>query len=208
MSTPTTSLAEVFADMGVRDAVKAAAKAAALTAAAAAKNNSVVAAKNNNAAVLLSMLEQKHGQMWIIKDFDKLEGRYIGSGKCPGIVQTYGGLPRVRNWLEGPRVKGNPVIPCGTAIATFVNGKYPNLQTGNHTAIYVDQHPVKGVLIFDQWKFNDPTKQSKPAGYRWVPFGDGRTNRSNDGTAFSIILTRKGAAPSANIGNAILVPET
>jgi hypothetical protein len=126
---------------------------AALTAAAAAKNNSMVAAEKNKTAAfdaMMAAIAQKQGQMWVIKDFDALKGKVVGSGKCPGIVQSHGGLPQVKVWFEGPKVRGLTAIPYGTAIATFVNGRYPNWQTGNHVAIYIDQHPAKGVLVFDQ----------------------------------------------------------
>ncbi|MGH6928399.1 MAG: BPSL0067 family protein [Dongiaceae bacterium] len=205
MASPHTSLTEMFASHGAHaaattGAVTAVAAAqnntrvataetrlAALTAAAAAKNNSMVAAEKNKTAAfdaMMAAIEQKQGQMWVIKDFDKLEGKVVGSGKCPGIVQSHGGLPLVKAWFEGPKVRGLSVTPYGTAVATFVNGRYPNWETGNHVAIYIDQHPAKGVLVFDQWT-------GEPAGYRWMKFGDGVSDRSNDGAALSIILTRK-----------------
>lgn len=206
MASPNTSLAKMFAQQGAdalakTGAVTAVAAAknntrvataecrlAALTAAAAAKNNSMVAAEPYRA--MMAMIEQKQGRMWVIKDFEKLEGEMVGSGECPGIVQTHGGLPMVRFWFEGPKVRGLSVIPLGTAVATFVDGKYQNWEHGNHVAIYIDQHPAKGVLVFDQWKGDVPEDDS-PAGYRWMKFGDGVRDRSDDGAALSIILTRK-----------------
>lgn len=207
MASPHTSLAEMFASHGEQAAAKAGAatavaaaknntrvataeaRLAALTAAAAAKNNSMVAAEKNKTAAfdaMMAAIEQKQGQMWVIKDFDKLKDKPCGSGKCPGIVQTHGGLPLVKFWFEGPKVRGLSVIPYGTAVATFVDGTYPNWETGNHVAIYIDQHPAKGVLVFDQWT-------GEPAGYRWMKFKDeaGIVDRSDNGTALSIILTRK-----------------
>lgn len=42
------------------------------------------------------------------------------------------------------------LLTKGTAIATFVNGKYPNKPTGNHAALYVSQD-ASGVTVVDQW---------------------------------------------------------
>jgi hypothetical protein len=206
MASPSTSVGKMYADA----AAEAAGKAQALTAAAAAKNNSFVAtadgrlaaltaaaaAKNNSMVAaapfnqMMAMIEQRQGRMWVIKDFEKLEGQLVGTGQCPAIVQTHGQVPKAEFWFEGPRVRGRDVIPYGTAVATFVNGRYQNNKHGNHVAIYIKQHPVDGVLVFDQWTHEDPEKR-KPAGPRWMPFGDGVTDPSNDGAALSIILTRK-----------------
>jgi hypothetical protein len=182
MASPNTSLAEVLRLQGL-DAMRS---TGAVTAAAAARNNSMIAARLNNEAVLKAMIDRAQGQMWVIKDFDKLRDTVVGSGKCPGIVQSHGGLPLVRFWFEGPKVRGTPAIPYGTAVATFVDGKYPNWEHGNHVAIYIDQDPVKGVLVFDQWT-------GQPAGYRWMKYKDeaGIVDRSNNGSALSIVLTRK-----------------
>jgi hypothetical protein len=180
MASPNTSLAELARQQAL-DVMRS---TGALTAALVARNNSLIAAQKNNEAALQAMIDRLNGKMWVIKDFDKLRGKVVGSGQCPGIVQSYGGLPLVRFWFEGPKVKGTPAIPHGTAVATFVNGKYPNWKHGNHVAIYCDQDPARGVLVFDQWT-------GEPAGYRWMKFGDGVSDRSNDGAALSIILTAK-----------------
>jgi hypothetical protein len=180
MAPPNTSLAELARLQGL-DVMRS---TGALTAALVAKNNSLIAAQKHNEAVLQSMIDRLNGKMWVIKDFERLKDKVVGSGQCPGIVQSHGGLPFVRLWFAGPKVKGTPAIPYGTAVATFVDGKYPNWKHGNHVAIYIDQDPVKGVLVFDQWT-------GQPAGYRWMEFGDGVTDRSNDGAALSIILTAK-----------------
>jgi hypothetical protein len=182
MSTPTTSLASLHAHTLALEARKASVRAAAQSAAIITKNASAAAALANNQAVFDKSIA--HGKMWVIEGFEKLKGKAVGSGQCPGIVQAYGGLPKTKEWFEGPKVKGNPMIPYGAAVATFVYGKYPNLAHGNHVAIYIDQDPAKGVLVFDQWT-------GHPADYRWMPFKDGITDRSNDGAALSVILTPK-----------------
>lgn len=126
-------------------------------------------------------------QMWIIKDFEKLEGEVVGSGQCPAICQSHGGMPHSSQWIEGPKVKGKTDLPSGTAIATFINGKYPSKSHGNHVAIYISQD-AKGITVFDQWV-------GRPAGYRVILFKKGSGDPSNDGDAFSVILTSKPVTP-------------
>lgn len=129
-------------------------------------------------------IEALQGKMWVITGFEKLAGKVVGSGQCPGIVQSYGGLPLTKTWFAGPKVRDRTIIPAGTAIATFVNGRYPNKAHGNHVAIYVKQDSAKGLYVFDQWT-------GRAAGYRWMKWGDGVSDPSNDGAAMSIILTSK-----------------
>ncbi|TXL70879.1 BPSL0067 family protein [Vineibacter terrae] len=172
-----TSLTELFRQQGLG----ALARIGAMTAVAAALSNSATAARQG----FLQNVAQR-GKMWVIKGFEKLEGRVVGSGQCPGIVQSFGGLPLTAQWFEGPKVRGNPYIPYGTAVATFKSGRYANQKHGNHVAIYISQNPDKGVLVFDQWT-------NRPAGYRYMKFldGDGTLDPSNNGAALSIILTPK-----------------
>jgi hypothetical protein len=177
-------LSTSLADLIAQRALAVIASVVVQSAAKAALNNSAAAAGQSNAAALQKLIDDKNGQMWVIKGFEKLEGKVVGSGQCPGIVQSYGGLPLTKFWFEGPKVKGLDAVPYGTAIATFIGGKYKSLKHGNHVAIYIRQDPVKGLLVFDQWT-------GQPAHYRWLEWGDGVTDRSNDGAAMSIILTAK-----------------
>lgn len=91
-------------------------------------------------------------------------------------------------WKEGKAVKGNRMIQKGTAIATFVNGKYPNHGHGNHAALYVSSD-AGGIWVIDQWK-GDPKKPKVSKRYllskgKWK---DGRyIDPSNNANAFSII---------------------
>ncbi len=176
MPTPNTSLRRIH-ELQALDRM---AELGAMTAAAAARNNSMAAAHKG----FLLQVEQL-GKMWVIKDFENLNAP-VGSGSCPGIVQDHGGLPLTSTWFAGPKVRGNPYIPYGTAIATFVNGKYPNQKTGNHVAIYISQDPANGVLVFDQWTGQAPH-------YRYMRFldNDGVADRSNNGAALSMILSPK-----------------
>jgi hypothetical protein len=107
-----------------------------------------------------------------------------GNAECiEFIVQTLGG-PATGAWQEGAKVKkGDNTILPGTAIATFVNGKYPQHgSSGMHAAIYLEQNAM-GIQVLDQWRAQGMVKERT---IRWnVPAG---TSKSNDGNAFSVIL--------------------
>jgi hypothetical protein len=47
-------------------------------------------------------------------------------------------------------VIGNKTIVEGTAVANFVNGRWPRLSHGNHSAFYLGQ-VSDGIYIIDQW---------------------------------------------------------
>lgn len=81
--------------------------------------------------------------------------RPIGSGQCVELVQQASNAPHTSAWREGDRVLGNTNIPIGTAIATFINGRYLNKPHGNHAAIYMGQDK-NGIKVIDQWKGQIP----------------------------------------------------
>ena len=51
----------------------------------------------------------------------------VGSGECAALHMYYTRIGKAAGWVEGEKVKGHETIKRGTAIATFVNGKYPNI---------------------------------------------------------------------------------
>ena len=77
--------------------------------------------------------------------------------ECVSLVRHFAKAPPARMWREGEKVAGNKNILPGTAIATFVNGRWPNLKKGNHAAFYIGQ-VSDGLYILDQWK--SPTKKA------------------------------------------------
>jgi hypothetical protein len=84
-------------------------------------------------------------------DVDNLEGKpLIGSHQCVALLQHYVSARPTSAWREGKKILANPSIAKGTAIATFVNGKYPNKISGNHAALYLSQD-AGGIWIMDQW---------------------------------------------------------
>ena len=96
---------------------------------------------------------------YIYAKVDDLEGTdKVGSKQCVALVQTYAKLPVTGEWTEGAAVFGNDKVVKGTAVATFVDGKYKSLPTGNHAAFFVSQD-AKGIWIMDQW--NDPVRKPK-----------------------------------------------
>jgi hypothetical protein len=69
-----------------------------------------------------------------------LEGEnLVGNHQCVALVQHYTRAPHTSSWREGSRVLDAVNIPIGTAIATFVNGRYPNHAHGNHAALFISR---------------------------------------------------------------------
>ncbi len=92
--------------------------------------------------------------MYIFNDVDQLEGKdKVGSKQCVALLQHYARLPNTTSWLEGSVVMGTFSVSKGTAIATFVNGRYQNNSTGNHAAFFISQD-ARGMWIMDQWRDN------------------------------------------------------
>lgn len=75
----------------------------------------------------------------------------VGTFECVALVQHYTNAPITSAWSEGERVMGNKTLSPGTAIATFVDGRYPNSAHGNHAAFYLGQ-VSNGIYVVDQWK--------------------------------------------------------
>lgn len=84
--------------------------------------------------------------------------KIVGNGECVTLVKALTGAPASSLWKEGAKVKEllkNSELAEGTAIATFVNGRYLNLPHGNHAAIFVRSVPG-GIEVFDQWHRHNP----------------------------------------------------
>jgi hypothetical protein len=83
---------------------------------------------------------------------------------------------------------GNLATAKGTAIATFVNGKYESHSTGNHAAFYISQD-AGGIWVMDQWA-NDTTKPKVSKRYlrkKGTSTNGGYIDPSNNAEAFSAI---------------------
>ena len=81
----------------------------------------------------------------------------VRNKECVALVQHYvTTLPITTTWKEGKAVLGNKDIVKGTAIATFIDGRYLSLRKGNHAAFYISQD-ANGIVVMDQWA-DDPNK--------------------------------------------------
>ena len=97
---------------------------------------------------------------YIYSDVAELKGKpVVGSRHCVALVQHYAGAPVTANWREGETGVGNATIKPGTAIATFIRGRYPNRAHGNHAALFMGQ-AINGIYIADQWKADGKTEIS------------------------------------------------
>lgn len=83
----------------------------------------------------------------------------VGTRQCVALVQEYAGAPTTHHWRQGEAVLGNKTLRTGTAIATFVKGRYANRAHGNHAALYVRQ-TASGIVVADQWKADKKTEIS------------------------------------------------
>lgn len=91
---------------------------------------------------------------------DLQDSPLVGSHQCVALIRHYTTAPATLAWRKGNDVVGNLALVKGTAIATFVDGKYPNHGHGNHAAFYLGQGPG-GIYIMDQWKNENKEKVSR-----------------------------------------------
>lgn len=126
---------------------------------------------------------------YIYSQVDDLEGTAkVGSKQCVVLVQHYAGAPQAHAWTEGDAVVGNLSIARGTAVATFVNGRYPNKRSGNHAGLFVSQDQG-GIWIMDQWS-SDTSKPLVSKRYlrrNGVNKEGTYVDPSNNADAFSIV---------------------
>ena len=125
---------------------------------------------------------------YIYAEVDDLENTdKVGSKQCVVLVQHYAKAPVTKLWKEGDAVLGTHTLRKGTAIATFVDGKYGNAVTGNHAGLYVSQD-AGGIWIMDQWS-SDTTKPKVFKRYlrRKGKSGKAYVDPSNNADAYAVI---------------------
>jgi len=126
---------------------------------------------------------------YIYSEVDSLDNTAkVGNKQCVALVQYYAKASVILQWKEVEIVFGASNIAKGTAIATFINGKYPNLRHGNHAALYISQD-ASGIYVMDQW-LDDKTKPKVSRRYirRKGKKSDGSfVDPSNNAEAFSVI---------------------
>jgi len=119
---------------------------------------------------------------YVFAGVDFLDGQdKVGSHQCVALVQQFAHAPLTAQWRQGVTVLGTDGIERGTAIATFVNGVYPNQSSGNHAALYLEQD-AGGLWVMDQWA-DDTTKPTISKRYIRV----GGASLSNRAEAYSVI---------------------
>jgi hypothetical protein len=107
--------------------------------------------------------------------------------ECVSLVRHYAKVPATFYWRQGNPVMGDKSLATGTAIATFVNGKWPAKSRGNHAAFYLGQ-VSNGMYIIDQWNRSDKEAISSRFVYRLGKNKDGSYVRPSDNAdAFSVI---------------------
>ena len=120
---------------------------------------------------------------------DKLEGTdKVGSKHCVALVQHYAKAPATGLWGQGKIVLATTSLAKGTAIATFVDGKYRSHASGNHAGLYLSQD-AGGIWIMDQW-LSDATKPKISKRYlrKKGKLQNGSVvDPSNNAEAFSVI---------------------
>lgn len=109
----------------------------------------------------------------------------VSTGSCAALVQHYSRVGRTSNWKEGARVRGT-TVQRGTAIATFVDGEYPNKASGNHAAFYISQD-MRGIWVVDQWE-SLPKPHKRHIRFNGTNADGSYKDPSNNGDALSIIL--------------------
>lgn len=132
---------------------------------------------------------------YIYNDVSKLEGKArAGEGDCVDLVKTY--VPGLRSfsarscWRPGERVVDARGLAKGTAIATFVKGRYPSGSSGQHAAIFLSHAGPNSFWVMDQWLDKRKIKARliyppKPS-VKQMPDGSW-PDASNVGPAFSVI---------------------
>lgn len=125
---------------------------------------------------------------YVYRDVDNLVGeKVVGNGQCVELVKKFTDAGVTSGWREGGIVVGNGLLAKGTAIATFVKGRYPSRPHGNHAAFFVRQG-VNGIHVVDQWLSKDKVE----IGERFIKCKgknkDGSfKDPSNNADAFSVI---------------------
>ena len=88
----------------------------------------------------------------VYSDVRSLDGKpKEGNDECVTLVKNLTAVGWTGKWRQGDTVVGNNSIQQGTAIATFIDGRYANQSHGNHAALYVGQ-VTDGIYVMDQWR--------------------------------------------------------
>lgn len=107
-----------------------------------------------------------------------------GRTECVELIKGLLGAPSTTLWREGRKLKSNAdQIEPGTAIATFVNGRYPNAQRrgSKHAAIFL-RAGEGGIWVLDQFA------HQKTAQQRFIPWHHPSDRRpANNASSYSTV---------------------
>jgi hypothetical protein len=108
-----------------------------------------------------------------------------GRTECVELIKGLLGAPSTSLWREGRRLKPNADrIEPGTAIATFVNGRYPSHQGrrgSKHAAIFLRASEA-GIYVLDQFA------HQKTARERFIPWHHPSDRRAaNNASSYSTV---------------------
>jgi hypothetical protein len=125
---------------------------------------------------------------YVYAEARKLDGQpKVGDFECVALIRHYTNAPPAASWREGDKVLGNKNLAPGTAIATFVKGRWPGLPRGNHSAFYLGQ-VSNGIYVIDQWPAKGKEFISKRFIYVKKVYADGTYETPSDNAAaFSVI---------------------
>jgi hypothetical protein len=112
----------------------------------------------------------------------------VGDGDCVALIQKFTSAGVTTGWRQGDAVLNNKQLRPGTAIATFFNGRYPRLNTGNHAAFFL-RHGIDGFWIIDQYA-KRPLIQSRFIEIKGKAPSGALIDPSNNALAFSVIETK------------------
>ncbi len=125
---------------------------------------------------------------YVYPQADSLDGLpYVGTQQCVALVEKYAKTPgpAALRWKPGATVRGLTTLAKGTAIATFVDGKYQSHSTGNHAALYLSQD-AGGIWVIDQYAGSGGIHKRYLRFQGKFPNGAYK-DPSNNGDAFSVI---------------------
>ncbi len=106
-----------------------------------------------------------------------------GDTECVELVRQTTGAPETAKWRPGQRVRGAPLglIAPYTAIATFVDGRYPTDGQGRHAALYLSHNETE-IRVVDQWNAQGGALP------RSIRFDNKHSkSRSNEGNFFYVV---------------------
>lgn len=107
-----------------------------------------------------------------------------GRTECVELIKGLLDAPSTRLWQEGRKLKAHAdEIQPGTAIATFVNGRYPQTRRrGNkHAAIFL-RATEQGIYVLDQFVHQAEAK------VRFIPWHNPRDRRAaNNASSYSTV---------------------